>query len=286
MQKQEAVVRPVSGALGAEIFGMDLTDIDDADFERIRELLLRYLVIFFPDQSHLTPEAHIALGKRFGEVEVHPFLPKVEGHPELALIESDKGGKADEWHIDVTFSPNPPVASILHLVTCPESGGDTMWSNQYLAYETLSEPYREMLDGLTAVHVLKAPEVGEMKAEHPVVRVHPETGRRSLYVTRMWTSHIPQLSRHESDTVLQFLFEHSEQPAFNCRYRWQPGAVAMWDNRATQHLAINDYSAYRKGQRVTILGDHPTGDAPRWKNYERRGDERYYPRRVNAKAGY
>ncbi|MFI0775870.1 TauD/TfdA dioxygenase family protein [Streptomyces sp. NPDC021212] len=286
MRKQEAVVRPVSGALGAEIFGMDLTDIGDADFERIRELLLRYLVIFFPDQSHLTPEAHIALGKRFGEVEVHPFLPKVEGHPELALIESDKGGKADEWHIDVTFSPNPPVASILHLVTCPESGGDTMWSNQYLAYETLSEPYREMLDGLTAVHVLKAPEVGEMKAEHPVVRVHPETGRRSLYVTRMWSSHIPQLSRHESDTVLQFLFEHSEQPIFNCRYRWQPGAVAMWDNRATQHLAINDYSAYRKGQRVTILGDHPTGDAPRWKNYERRGDERYYPRRVNAKAGY
>ena len=286
MQKQEAVVRPVSGALGAEIFGMDLTDIGDADFERIRELLLRYLVIFFPDQSHLTPEAHIALGKRFGEVEVHPFLPKVEGYPELALIESDKGGKADEWHIDVTFSPNPPVASILHLVTCPESGGDTMWSNQYLAYETLSEPYREMLDGLTAVHVLKAPEVGEMKAEHPVVRIHPETGRRSLYVTRMWSSHIPQLSRHESDTVLQFLFEHSEQPIFNCRYRWQPGAVAMWDNRATQHLAINDYSAYRKGQRVTILGDHPTGDAPRWKEYERRGDERYYPRRVNAKAGY
>ncbi|WP_063735485.1 TauD/TfdA dioxygenase family protein [Streptomyces sp. RTd22] len=286
MPKQEAVVRPVSGALGAEIFGMDLTDIGDADFERIRELLLRYLVIFFPDQSHLTPEAHIALGKRFGEVEVHPFLPKVEGYPELALIESDKGGKADEWHIDVTFSPNPPVASILHLVTCPESGGDTMWSNQYLAYETLSEPYREMLDGLTAVHVLKAPEVGELTAEHPVVRVHPETGRRSLYVTRMWSSHIPQLSRHESDSVLQFLFEHSEQPIFNCRYRWQPGAVAMWDNRATQHLAINDYSAYRRGQRVTILGDHPTGDAPRWKNYERRGDERYYPRRVNAKAGY
>jgi len=286
MKKQEAVVRPVSGALGAEIFGMDLTDIGDADFERIRELLLRYLVIFFPDQSHLTPEAHIALGKRFGEVEVHPFLPKVEGYPELALIESDKGGKADEWHIDVTFSPNPPVASILHLVTCPESGGDTMWSNQYLAYETLSEPYREMLDGLTAVHVLKAPEVGELTAEHPVVRVHPETGRRSLYVTRMWWSHIPQLSRHESDSVLQFLFEHSEQPIFNCRYRWQPGAVAMWDNRATQHLAINDYSAYRRGQRVTILGDHPTGDAPRWKNYERRGDERYYPRRVNAKAGY
>lgn len=280
------LVSPVSGALGAEIRGVDLTDITDHDFERIHELLLRHLVIFFPEQSHLTPEAHIALGRRFGEVEVHPFLPKVEGYPELALIESDKGGKADEWHIDVTFSPKPPVASILHLVTCPESGGDTMWSNQYLAYETLSDPYKELVDGLTAVHVLKAPEVGELKAEHPVVRIHPETGRRSLYVTRMWSSHIPQLSRHESDALLQFLFEHSEQPRFNCRYRWQPGAVAMWDNRATQHLAINDYSEYRKGQRVTILGDHPTGDAPRWKEYQRAGDERYWPRRVNAKAGY
>ncbi|MFJ1748714.1 TauD/TfdA dioxygenase family protein [Streptomyces sp. NPDC088116] len=286
MRNQEMLVSPVSGALGAEIRGVDLTDITDHDFERIHELLLRHLVIFFPEQAHLTPEAHIALGRRFGEVEVHPFLPKVEGHPELALIESDKGGKADEWHIDVTFSPKPPVASILHLVTCPESGGDTMWSNQYLAYETLSDPYKELVDGLTAVHVLKAPEVGELKAEHPVVRIHPETGRRSLYVTRMWSSHIPQLSRHESDALLQFLFEHSEQPRFNCRYRWQPGAVAMWDNRATQHLAINDYSEYRKGQRVTILGDHPTGDAPRWKEYERAGDERYWPRRVNAKAGY
>ncbi|MFJ5223988.1 TauD/TfdA dioxygenase family protein [Streptomyces sp. NPDC088400] len=286
MRNQEMLVSPVSGALGAEIRGVDLTDITDHDFERIHELLLRHLVIFFPEQSHLTPEAHIALGRRFGEVEVHPFLPKVEGYPELALIESDKGGKADEWHIDVTFSPKPPVASILHLVTCPESGGDTMWSNQYLAYETLSDPYKELVDGLTAVHVLKAPEVGELKAEHPVVRIHPETGRRSLYVTRMWSSHIPQLSRHESDALLQFLFEHSEQPRFNCRYRWQPGAVAMWDNRATQHLAINDYSEYRKGQRVTILGDHPTGDAPRWKEYQRAGDERYWPRRVNAKAGY
>ena len=279
-------VRPVSAALGAELHGVDLTALDDELFARIHELLLEHLVLFIPGQSGLTPEAHVELGRRFGEVEVHPFLPKLESHPEVTLIESDKGGKADEWHIDVTFSANPPVASILHLVTCPEAGGDTMWSNQYLAYETLSRPFQEMLDGLTAVHVLQAPEVGTLSAEHPVVRVHPETGRRSLYVTRMWTSHIPQLSRNESDAVLQYLFEHSEAPRFNCRYRWEPGAVAIWDNRATQHLAINDYQEYRRGQRVTVLGDNPTGDAPRWEPYERRGDERYYPRRVNARSGY
>jgi taurine dioxygenase len=283
----DLTVRPVSGALGAELHGVDLTRLDDGLFERIHELLMQYLVLFIPGQTHLTPDAHVALGRRFGEVEVHPFLPKLESHPEVTLIESDKGGKADEWHIDVTFRPNPPVASILHLVHCPPSGGDTMWSNQYLAYETLSEPFREMLDGLTAVHVLQAPEVGTLTAEHPVVRVHPETGRRSLYVTRMWTSYIPQLSRNESDAVLQYLFEHSEQPRFSLRHRWDPGTVAIWDNRATQHLAINDYDAYRRGQRVTVLGDNPTSDtAPRWKEYERRGDERYYPRRVNAHKGY
>jgi taurine dioxygenase len=279
-------IRPMSGALGAEVHGIDLGALTDAQFERIHELMLRHLVLFFPGQENLTPKAHVALGRRFGEVEVHPFLPKLADHPEVTLIESDKGGKADEWHIDVTFSPHPPVASILHLVTCPPAGGDTMWSNQYLAYETLSAPFREMLDGLTAIHVLKAPEVGELKAEHPVVRVHPVTGRRSLYVTRMWTSHIPQLSRPESDLVLQHLFDHSEQPRFTCRHRWDPNTVALWDNRATQHLAINDYDAYRMGRRVTVVGDRPTGDTPRRPDYERRGDERYYPRRVTARYGY
>ncbi|MFG2196438.1 TauD/TfdA dioxygenase family protein [Streptomyces sp. NPDC048639] len=286
MTEQPLHVRRMSAALGAEIHGVDLTEMTDPLFEQIHELLLEHLVLFFPGQSRLSPEAHIALGRRLGELEIHPFLPKAQGHPEIALIESDKGGKADEWHIDVTFRTNPPIASILKLVTCPPVGGDTMWSNQYLAYETLSEPFRELLEGLTAVHTLRAPEVGEVSAEHPVVRVHPETGRRSLYVTRMWTSHIPQLSRNESDAVLQYLFEHAESPRFHCRYRWEPGAVALWDNRATQHLAINDYSGYRQGRRVTVLGDHPVSEAPRRKDYERAGDERYYPRRVNAKAGY
>ncbi|MET9565847.1 TauD/TfdA dioxygenase family protein [Streptomyces tauricus] len=279
-------IRLVSGALGAEVRGVDLNTVTDAQFHRIHELMLEHLVLFFPGQESLTPEAHVALGRRFGDVEVHPFLPKLEEHPEITLIESDKGGKADEWHIDVSFSPNPPIASILHLVHCPPSGGDTMWSNQYLAYDTLSATFKEMLKGLTAVHVLKIPPVVEMSAEHPVVRVHPVTGRRSLYVTRMWTSHIPQLTRQESDAVLQHLFEHSEQPRFTCRHRWDAHTVALWDNRATQHVAINDYQEYRRGQRVTVPGDLPTSDTPRKPDYERSGDERYYPRRINARVGY
>ncbi|NSC20075.1 taurine dioxygenase [Streptomyces albus subsp. chlorinus] len=284
--REDLDIRPVSGAIGAEVRGIDLSTLTDEQFAHIHALLLDHLVLFFPGQESLTPQAHVAFGRRFGEVEVHPLLPKLEDHPEVTLIESEKGGKADEWHIDVTFSPHPPIASILHLVTCPPAGGDTMWSNQYLAYETLSAPFREMLDGLTAVHVLRRPEVGELSAEHPVVRVHPVTGRRSLYVTRMWTSHIPQLSRHESDAVLQHLFEHSEQPRFTCRYRWDPHTVALWDNRATQHLAVNDYQDHRLGHRVTVLGDAPTSDVPRRPDYEPDGDQRYYPRRVNAMYGY
>lgn len=279
-------IRPVSGALGVEVRGIDLNEITDEQAARVRALMLEHLVLFFPGQENLTPEGHVALAKRFGDVEVHPFLPRVKEHPEVTRIESDKGGKADEWHIDVSFAPNPPVASILHLITCPPAGGDTMWSNQYLAYETLSQPFREMLEGLTAVHVLKLPHVIEMSAEHPVVRVHPETGRRSLYVTRMWTSHIPQLSRHESDAVLQHLFEHSEQPSFHCRYRWEPHAVAIWDNRATQHVAINDYREFRAAQRVVVVGDRPESDTPRRPDYVPNADERYYPRRINAYRGY
>jgi taurine dioxygenase len=286
MSEQDLTVTPVSGAIGARVHGVDLAAVDDALFERIHALLLEHLVLFFPGQEGLTPQAHVALGRRFGEVEVHPFLPKAPGFPELTLIESDKGGKADEWHIDVSYSATPPVASILHLVTCPPAGGDTMWANQYLAYERLSQPFRELLEGLTAVHVLRAPQIGELTAEHPVVRVHPVTGRRSLYVPRMWTSHIPQLTREESDAVLQHLFDHSESPRFTCRYQWRAGDVAMWDNRATQHLAVNDYTGYRKGQRVTVLGDNPVGDAPARKHHERFADERYYPRRVAAKFGY
>ena len=261
-------VRPISGALGAEIRGVDLENLTDTEFERIHELLIEHLVVFFPEAAGLTPEAHKAFGRRLGELEVHPFLPKLPEHEEIVVLDSAQGAKADVWHTDVTFNPTPPIASILQITLCPPSGGDTMWSNQYLAYERLSAPIRDLLDGLTAIHVFAVPGGGfRSEAEHPVVRTHPVTGRRSLYVNRMFTSRIPQLRQDESDLLLEHLYDVSTRAENVCRFRWNPGAIAMWDNRATQHFAVNDYTERRVGQRVTILGDQPRGNEPRWPNH-------------------
>ncbi|MEV4624756.1 TauD/TfdA family dioxygenase [Micromonospora sp. NPDC049523] len=279
-------VRPIAGALGAEIHGVDLTNLTDELFAELHRLLLEHLVIFVVGQTGLTPQAHVAFGRRFGEVELHPYLPRLDGQPEIVVIDSENGGKVDVWHTDMTFHQSPPLASILHLVKCPGAGGDTMWTNQYLVYEQLSAPIRQLLDGLTAIHVIRIGNEFTSRAEHPVVRVHPETGRRSLYVNRLFTSHIPQLSRNESDALLQYLFEFSEGPQFTCRYRWRAGDVAVWDNRVTMHYAVNDYTEPRRGQRVTILGDHPEGDSPRWEHYQAAPGQRYWPGRVNAVENY
>jgi len=261
-------VRPISGALGVEIRGVDLERLTESEFGRLHELLLTHLVLFFPEAAGLSPEAHMEFGRRLGELEVHPFLPKLAGHEEIVVLDSAQGAKADVWHTDVTFNPSPPIASILQLTQCPPSGGDTMWSNQYLAYERLSAPIRDLLDGLTAIHVFAVPGgTFRSAAEHPVVRTHPVTGRRSLYVNRMFTSRIPQLRPDESELLLRHLYTASTRPENVCRFRWSPGAIAMWDNRATQHYAINDYTERRIGQRVTILGDKPEGNEPRWPNH-------------------
>jgi len=261
-------VRPVSGALGAEIRGIDLENLTDSEFERVHAMLLQHLVLFFPDAAGLSEQAHKAFGRRLGELEVHPFLPKLPGHEEIVVLDSAQGFTADIWHTDVTFSPSPPIASILQITQCPPSGGDTMWSNQYLAYEALSAPIRDLLDGLTAIHVAAGPGgSARREAEHPVVRTHPLTGRRSLYVNPLFTSHIPQLRQDESDLLLRHLYTASTRPENVCRYHWSTGAIAMWDNRATQHYAIKDYTQRRVGQRVTILGDNPQGNEPRWPHH-------------------
>jgi len=279
-------VRLAAGALGAEIRGIDLNTLTDEGFARVHAVLLERQVVFVPGQAQLTPEAHIAFGRRFGEVELHPYLPRLDGHPEIVIIDSEDGGKVDVWHTDMTFHQSPPIASILHLIRVPETGGDTMWTNQCLVYEELSAPLRDFLDGLTAIHVIRIGTEFTSRAEHPVVRVHPETGRRSLYVNRLFTSHIPQLSRNESDALLEYLFRFSESPQFTCRYRWRPGDVAIWDNRVTQHYAINDYREIRRGQRITVLGDHPAGSEPRWEHYKPAPGQRYWPDRVNAVESY
>src|SRR5262249_54300615 len=178
---------------------------------------------------------------------------------EMVVLDGEKGARVDTWHTDVTFSTTPPMASILNMVVCPARGGDTLWTNQYLAYESLSAPIRELVDGLTAVHHAAPFGHPEVHAEHPAVREHPETGRRALYVNRTFTSHFKELRRTESDALLAMLCSWSEQPSLQCRYRWAPGTIGIWDNRCTMHYAINDYHEPRVIQRVTVLGDAPVG---------------------------
>ena len=261
-------ITPVSGALGAEVRGLDLERLTDDEFAGLEQALVDHLVVFLPDQ-HLTPDGHRALGRRFGEIEIHPFLSKLNGDfPEIVVLDGDAGARADVWHTDVTFSDSPPLCSIMHMVTCPSRGGDTMFSNQYLVYEALSDPVREMVSGLTAVHTASVFGHPEHRAEHPAVRVHPVTGRSSLYVNRQFTSHFPQLRRGESDALLMFLLAFSEQPQFQCRYRWAVGGVGIWDNRCTQHYAVNDFDEPRVIQRVTVLGDRPVGGEARWSHWQ------------------
>jgi taurine dioxygenase len=260
-------VRPVSGALGAEIRGLDLEHLTDGGFKALHAALIEHHVVFLPEQQ-LSPDGHVALARRFGEIEIHPFIPKLdEEHPEVVVLDGDRGARADVWHTDVTWSEHPPMASILHMVVCPTRGGDTLFTNQHLVYESLSAPMSDLVDGLSAVHTAAVFGHPEQAVEHPVVRVHPETGRRSLYVNRQFTSHIPQLRRAESDVLLAHLYSFSEQPQFQCRYRWAPGSVGIWDNRCAQHYAVNDYDEPRLIHRVTILGDDPQGSPPRWSDY-------------------
>jgi taurine dioxygenase len=259
-------VDPIAGALGAEIRGVHLGSLSDAEFAAVHEALLEHLVLFFPDQ-HLTPDEHRAFACRFGEAEVHPFIPKLDDeHPEIVVLEG--AARADVWHTDVTFSPHPPICSVLKAVTMPSRGGDTLFTNQYAVYEALSTPMRDLLDGLTARHWANPFGHPEIQATHPAVRVHPGTGRRSLYVNRTFTSHFVELSPGESRALLEYLWTFSEQPQFTCRYRWSEGAIGIWDNRVTQHYAINDYDDSRRIERVTIVGDDPQGNPPRWAPFD------------------
>ncbi len=251
-------VEPVSGSIGAIVHGIELGAMTDDLWEEVHAAWLEHLVLFFPAQD-LGPAAHVALGRRLGALDVHPYLPKLDGHDEVVVLDSRTGVRADFWHTDVAFSETPPTASILQIVESPPHGGDTMWTNQYLAYECLSAPMRTLLDGLTAVHDASSHGDPATAATHPAVRVHPETGRRSLFVNGTSTSHFVELGRHESDALLRMLCEVSVRPEHTCRYRWGPGDVAMWDNRCTQHYAIDDFDGTRVGRRVTVTGERPVG---------------------------
>jgi len=274
-------VRPLAGNIGAEIHGVDLRDdLDDAVVDEIRATLLAWKVVFFRNQA-VTPAQQIAFGRRFGDVTpAHPTLPAaIPEHPEILVLDNQQhygtptaGGPRIEsrWHTDVTFVPNPPMASILHGVVVPPYGGDTQWTNLAVAYERLSAPIRDLVDGLHAVHHNTLPiERGEttsgyasqfqstyIASVHPVVRVHPETGERVLFVNPNFTSHVVELSRREGAHLLALLYEQLAQPAFTVRFRWEPDSIAFWDNRATAHLVPTDVPAgfHRRMERITLAG--------------------------------
>jgi taurine dioxygenase len=273
-------VEPVAGALGAEISGVDLRrPLGDATLAAIRAAWLAHLVIFFRDQD-LTPAEFLAFARRFGEPIEYPFVKGLPEHPEIIPVlklphETINFGGI--WHSDTAYLERPPMASLLIAREVPPAGGDTEFASMYLAYETLSEGMKRLLAGLNAVNSSAAADVSrtredrirdsaradakkEYNATHPVVRVHPETGRRALYVNVAHTVALEGMTVEESAPLLQYLFRHQVRPDFTCRFRWQPGSIAMWDNRCAQHNAINDYQGHRRlMHRVTLAGDAPRG---------------------------
>ena len=277
-------LRKLTPTIGAEIFGVDLAQpLTDSQFEEIHQALMENLVIFFRDQK-LTVEQHKAFGARFGKLHIHPNAPKgLAEHPEILVIKADESSKrvaGEAWHSDVSCDEEPPMGSILYIQEVPpHGGGDTMFANMYQAYETLSEPLRKMLDGLTAIHDSRKAHSGRKpgegsdmqfpRFEHPVVRVHPITRRKLLFVDRGFTTRVAQLSQAESDALLAFLFQHIETPKLSCRFKWEKNSIAFWDNRCAQHQAIFDYWPHRRyGHRVTISGDRPFGVAQQPSNAE------------------
>ena len=273
MTTSSLTIQPVTPVIGAEVRGVDLGALDDASFEAIRDALMAHCVLFFRDQD-ISVESQKALGARFGELVVHPNDPGLEGHPEVMPIHADENSvraTGERWHSDVSCDPTPPMGSILRMHTVPESGGDTLFANMYAAYEALSDRMKALIEGLAAVHdggpyyrevnrMIGRDDGGRSypSAEHPVVRTHPVTGRRALFVNQMFTVRIADLPPDESAAVLDFLFRHVQRPEFHCRFRWHPNSVAFWDNRCTQHHAIWDYFPHvRSGYRVTIRGEHP-----------------------------
>lgn len=270
-------VQPLAGALGAEIHGIDLCrDLSAAELADIRALLLEHEVIFFRDQD-VTPAQQKALALSFGALQTHPAYDTVDGFPEITILEStpEKPTKIEAWHSDMTFRQHPPMATVLRSMIVPERGGDTLWSSMTAAYNGLSPALREFLDGLTAVHSFShgfkeslAEEGGRERladavaanppVRHPVIRTHPETGKKVLFVNSLFTTHIEGLTRAESEAILALLFEHVTTAEYTCRFKWRPHSIAIWDNRSTQHKPINDYfPAHRRLQRITIDGDRP-----------------------------
>ena len=255
----------LSAALGAEVTGIRLAEAGPDDIAELKRLLSEHMVLFFPGQ-HLNAASHVAFGRNFGHLEGHPNLKDRNAveHPEIFRLAASEGGIADEWHTDLTFLESPSLMSILNMKTCPDVGGDTMWSNLCAAYEGLSAPMQDLLDGLTALHDALPHNRPDRMTIHPVIRVDPDTGRKALYVSEHFTRRIVEMNAQESDLLLGYLTNHVKQPAFTVRYNWTAGTIGMWDNRFTQHYVVNDFVGERVIERVTVMGDKVQGNQPRW----------------------
>ncbi|WP_282170009.1 TauD/TfdA dioxygenase family protein [Ruegeria atlantica] len=267
-------IRPLTGSLGAEVFGADVRD--GAQFAQIQAAFAKYSVVVLRGQN-IASEDHLDFARRFGPINVNRFFKPVDGHPEIATVLKEKDQKeavGEGWHTDHSYDQVPAMGSILHAIEMPPYGGDTLFVSMGAAYEALSEPMRRFLDGLTAVHSslhvfgeatldseaaksgrLANAEAATQDARHPVVIKHPLSGRRGLFVNPVFTTHIEGLTFDESAAVLNMIYEHCRQPEFQARVRWQEGDITMWDNRATWHKAINDYHGFRRLMyRITVDG--------------------------------
>jgi taurine dioxygenase len=270
-------IRPIAGALGAEILGIDLSqEMTPEPAGQIRKVLNEYEVIFFRDQD-ISPQHQKALALSFGPLQTHPAYDTIENFPEISILESTAAQptRIDAWHSDMTFRQHPPMGTVLKSEIIPPKGGDTLWSSMTAAYQGLSQPMQAFLDKLTAVHdfshgfkeSLAAPGGRERLADavaanppvrHPVIRIHPETGKKVIFVNSLFTTHIEGLHKSESEALLAYLFRHITVPEYTCRFQWGVNSIAIWDNRSTQHKPVNDYfPAHRRLHRITIDGDKP-----------------------------
>jgi taurine dioxygenase len=273
---QNVIIKPYAPNIGAIITGIDLSkEISNSELKIIKDSFHKFSVIFFQEQFEISPENHIKLGKFFGDLHIHPAAPKMKNYPQIFEINTDKNSKiangAEDFHSDVSCDIEPPLGTMLQLHILPECGGDTMFANMYMAYEALSNPMQKFLSDLKASHESEHFYSGRYKTEsnseskteypsaiHPIIRTHPDTGKKAIFVNKFFTTCILGLEPQESKFILDFLFSHIEKTEFQIRYRWNKNDMAFWDNRCTIHKALWDYFPHeRKGRRVTIKGDIP-----------------------------
>ena len=271
------VVHPLTRGIGAEIFGVDLSqDLCESVVAEIRQILLDYCVIFFRDQD-MTPEAQITFASKFGEPDIYPFVRGLDNYPQITPVlklPDETVNFGGIWHSDTVYMDEPPMGTILYAKELPPMGGDTLFANQYQAYKDLSPPLRGFLDGLRAVNsaakgtaaATRSDRVADagtgenrvLEAIHPVVRTHPETGQKALYVNIGHTVRFEGMTVEESSPILEYLFQHQIKPEYCCRFVWSPGSVAFWDNRCAQHYPVNDYHGHKRLlHRITLKGEKP-----------------------------